>query len=368
MQDSFRTDPVAVQFPDIEGQLADLWRGSQDDLGRHAPAARMAVLTLLALCRRPESADEASRAAAALAADHPARAIIVSAPGGQEQISATVSVSCRLLGHVERQLCSEQIRVDASGIDLERISSYVQPLALPDVPLVLWLADYEPRPDGAFDRLAQLCDRVVLDTRTTEDLPAALKWISGRMAPAQPGVVDLAWVALAPSRAAFADLFDPEEPRKRLAVVDEVTVRARSPQTGSRPGAEAALMAGWVASRLGLQGLSLVRDADHGLHFTARGGKRLCLMLDGVSALDGIALAAGANDRFEAAFDVSREEARLATTIGDLSTRFETRLAGRSADQILCGALEIARLDPVYAASVECAWAIASQAQPSERG
>ena len=75
MPESVETGSYPVQLADIEGQLSRLWGQSVRSGG--SSSARTVVLTLVALCRDSASASAVSKSVAAVAADHPSRAIIV---------------------------------------------------------------------------------------------------------------------------------------------------------------------------------------------------------------------------------------------------------------------------------------------------
>lgn len=362
MPRSVETWAYPVQLADIEGQLSRLWDQTVTPGG--LPSARTAVLTIVAFCRDSGSAAEVSKLAAAVATDHPSRVIIVTSQPGEPDISASVSVSCQLLGHINRRLCSEQIHIEARGMDFERIGSFVQPLVLPDVPLVLWLAEAGAPTDPAFDRLAQVCDRVLLDMRTAREPAAVFDWVLGASQPGGPAVVDLAWVALAPHRLAFAQLFDPEPSRAFVSRIDSVTIRSSRPRDGVRVNAEALLIGGWIVSRLGWDGFSFAREDNAGLHLAALGGRQLHLLFDAAAPLLGVALEAGAEASFEASFDEERQEALLTSRVGAQTSETAARLTIRTADQVLCGVLEIALLDPLYAGALTSASAILAQVQP----
>jgi glucose-6-phosphate dehydrogenase assembly protein OpcA len=361
MPESVETGSYPVQLADIEGQLSRLWGQSVRSGG--SSSARTVVLTLVALCRDSASASAVSKSVAAVAADHPSRAIIVTSQPGEPDISASVSVSCQLLGHLDRRLCSEQIHIEARGMDFERIGSFVQPLVLPDVPLVLWLAGSGAPADPAFDRLAQVCDRVLLDMRTAREAAAVFDWVLGASQPGGPAVVDLAWVALAPHRLAFAQLFDPEPSRAFVPRIDSVTIRSNRPGDGARVSAEALLIGGWIVNRLGWGGFSFAREDSAGVHLTALGGRQLHLLFDAASPLSGVALGAGAEASFEANFDEERQEALLTSRVGAQTSETAARLTLHTADQVLCGALEFSEIDPLYARALASASAILAQIQ-----
>ncbi len=343
--------PGPVDIARIEDELAGLWE-QQDESA--ASVSRTVLLTLLAYCRDGQTAQRVSASAAAISADHPARAIIVTDEPAEHEpnITAWASVSCQLVSRSDKQHCSEQIFLQAHGADMGRIASAVQPLALPDVPLVLWVAE-EPPESELFDKLVQESDRLLVESGRSANAVDLFRWTMNLGRVPGPTVVDLTWVKLESMRLALAQQFDPEKWRRMLPEVDCVEVTGAC--HGGIYGAEALLMAGWIVSRLQWYSFSVEGAAQTQLALEQRDRRvrlipsKLDLPVEEVKlrAADGFEVGVRyASDGGEAVLRVEAEE-----------TCEERRasMKKRSPEQLLCGALEIAKQESVYLESVQTA-------------
>ena len=121
--------------------------------------------------------------------------------------------------------------------------SVVLPLLAPDAPVVTWW--HGATPDKlAWDALGVLAGRRVTDATTDDDSVAALK---RRAKDYAPGDTDLAWTRTTPWRALLASAFD-----------DMADTPTSAEVHAERGNPSAALLAGWLVSRLGIK----VKRAD----------------------------------------------------------------------------------------------------------
>jgi hypothetical protein len=95
--------------------------------------------------------------------------------------------------------------------------------------------------------MAELADRVIVDSAASEDHEVCLRGIAGLVEdPATPAIGDLQWVGLSPWRSLLADTFGAPERADELERIERVEVLYA-------PGGEnrALLLVGWLASTLG---------------------------------------------------------------------------------------------------------------------
>ncbi|GIG92983.1 glucose-6-phosphate dehydrogenase assembly protein OpcA [Plantactinospora endophytica] len=116
--------------------------------------------------------------------------------------------------------------------------SVVMPLLVPDVPVVTWWHG-EPPAEIANDFLGVVADRRITDSAQAADPVEALRQRARDYA---PGDTDLAWTRITPWRTLVAGAFDTTEGNR---VVSATVVAPHTDPT-------AALMIGWLKSRLGL--------------------------------------------------------------------------------------------------------------------
>ena len=215
---------------EIEQELTEL-RGPER---HHVPHQRTSVMTHLAWVPE-EWVDAARQVLAGLAERHPSRTIVLvpQPDSDRDEIEGDVRQQCFPLAGSTRQICTETIELRLLGNRASRPASIVQPLLISDLPVFCrWRG--EPPWDG--DELAQLvgiADRLVVDSREWREPVEGYKRlveIFDRVA-----VSDIAWSLTYQWRLELSKLWP---------TIAEQEVRIRGPQ------AQAALLRGWLTSRL----------------------------------------------------------------------------------------------------------------------
>jgi glucose-6-phosphate dehydrogenase assembly protein OpcA len=192
---------------------------------------RTTVLTHLAWVPR-EWQQAATDTLAGLAERHPSRTILLfPEPEARDGVAARVLLECYEVPGTARHLCNEVVELRLRGNRATAPASIALPLLLPDLPVFL---RWRGRPDfdsPVFAQLADMVDRLVVDSAEWPDLPGAYAEL-GRFFD-RVAVSDIAWRRTEPWREVLA-LAWPELP-------DRIT----------GPPAETALVAGWIQSRSG---------------------------------------------------------------------------------------------------------------------
>jgi glucose-6-phosphate dehydrogenase assembly protein OpcA len=176
---------------------------------------------------------EAETAATIAAAAHPCRLLIVVRRSleADNRLDAEVQVGGRL-GPTEAVVMRMHGRLTLHA------ESVVLPLLAPDAPVVTWWHGAPPD-DIATDALGVLANRRVTDCAQADDPAAALMQRAHDFA---PGDTDLAWTRTTPWRALMASALDAVDARPTAATI---TAEAGNPS--------AALICGWLRSRLGIE-------------------------------------------------------------------------------------------------------------------
>jgi glucose-6-phosphate dehydrogenase assembly protein OpcA len=222
--------PMASSVAGIERDLAEL-RDSASAPGQ-APNLRTSVMTHVAWV--PEEWEErAERTLAGLAERHPSRTILLfPRPDDADGLEFAGSVQCFAYG--DRSVCAEVIRARLGGSRARHPASVVLPLLVADLPVFCrWRG--LPKFDEVFDEMADLVDRLIVDSTEWPGLPepyAGLAEVFDRVV-----VSDIAWARTSRWRPQLASLWPEIGGVKRIKV------------KGTR--AQACLLAGWLRSRLG---------------------------------------------------------------------------------------------------------------------
>jgi glucose-6-phosphate dehydrogenase assembly protein OpcA len=239
------TAPTSSVIGRIEKELRDIWTTDAND-----PKSRAITMNLVVVAGSRELADRYVPVVDEVTRSVPARAIVVSLD--------TESISRALEGEATAvcspgdsgAVCSERIRLFATGQVCARVGSAVEALCVPEIPTaVVWLGRVHTE-DPIFVSVAKDAQRIVLDTEFTSltSLMGVARW--ARADATRPKIADLAWTRLSAWQEMFARFFDEPRLREMANRITRISLRQAS-EPGARLGSEGALFLGWVATRLG---------------------------------------------------------------------------------------------------------------------
>jgi glucose-6-phosphate dehydrogenase assembly protein OpcA len=274
--------PTSSVITRIERELRDIWNAPAAP--NEPPKSRACTMNIVVLVGARELSDRYTPVIDEVTSSIPARAILVALEPESpvSVLDADATAVCSLEG--SRSVCSERVRLYASGHVCARVGSAVEALLVPELPTSLvWLGPLHVD-DPIFEALAASASRIVLDTEYTSlsSLLQVTDWT--RRAPERPHVADLAWTRLAPWQEMCARFFDEPRLREHANRVTRVTLKqASAPKTPL--GSEGALLLGWLGTRLGwkvsrLAGTIRWRRAD---------GESIAVQLGTVPAPSGVA-------------------------------------------------------------------------------
>ena len=209
-------------------------------------ALRSSVLNLIVVTDE-DSAQEITNSVSRLAGRHPARAVVfVADPEGESNVDVRLSAFCNVRGG-GAQVCAEQVTIHAEGPPARHLESLAGPLLISDLPVLLWYpGEFSPR-SQEFAAMADLADRIIVDSAASEQHEACLREIAALVEdPEMPAIGDLQWVGLSPWRSLLADTFGTPERAGDLEKIESAEVLYA-------PGGEnrALLLVGWLAFTLG---------------------------------------------------------------------------------------------------------------------
>jgi glucose-6-phosphate dehydrogenase assembly protein OpcA len=215
---------------EIERELGTLRIGPGSDV----PYQRTSVMTHTAWVP-PEWVEAVEDVLSGLAERHPSRTIVLfPEPEADDGLDADVEVEVYPVGE-NRQICTETIRIRLNGNRAQAPASVVEPLFLPDLPVFLRWRGVPDFGGASFESMLGVVDRLIVDSTEWPDLEsgyAQLTEIFDRVV-----VSDIAWARTSRWRRQLASLWP------GIAEVKGIRV------TGTA--AQAALLAGWLRSRLG---------------------------------------------------------------------------------------------------------------------
>src|SRR5450631_4777743 len=187
-------------------ELAALWtqEGKQGDAG----VLRACSMTLLVIAEADDDAAALGETIAALMPEHPARSILIRLLGERERaLSQRVYQQCWKPFGQRQQICCEQIEITASDPALADLPSVILPLAVPDLPVILWCrsARLVRRPE--FGEIARMATKVVIDSAAAADSIDAIAKMAESVSRGHI-LADLAWTRLTRWRETLAHVFE----------------------------------------------------------------------------------------------------------------------------------------------------------------
>jgi glucose-6-phosphate dehydrogenase assembly protein OpcA len=369
------TQASTVSLPALEGvdaarlerELSAMWAELSGGAGESAGVVRACALNLVVYAGAGGRA-EVDALLAEVVERHPCRALVLLADreSDETRLEAYVSTRCQVGTRGAKQICGEQITIEAAGGAVRTAWTAVAPLLVPDVPVFLWWKDIPHYEEKLFERLAALADRVVIDSASFDRPRDDLIRLSEILRGGRLRLSDLNWGRLTALRSIVAGFWDVAEYRAALAEVERVSLVYDPPDRGRGELAPKVLLAvGWLASRLGWEVEPEGGEvSDGGAGFRLRdGGRTIHVGLEaggGAAGRDGmitsLTLGTAAGDEFHVA--VRAGEAKLETwaRVGGRRAAgrvldFEARTEGRR----LSAELDILTRDAVYEQAVHFA-------------
>ena len=354
----------------IEKELASMWKPAMTGEGVNAESGvtRACALNLVVYATAEDDREKIDDMLDVVNEQHPGRTLVLMADreASAPALEAYVSTRCRRLGGSGRQVCGEQVTIEAAGAAVETVASAIAPLLVPDVPVFLWWKDIPHYGDTLFSRLTTMADRVVIDSscfdRPHEDLLHLAEVIKSH--PQFMSASDLNWGRLTSWRTLLASFWDVPDYRPHLDRVDRVRVEYDAPDVAPDEIAPKALLAlGWLATRLGwnVEGAGVRRDSS--THFRLREKEREIdaelRATNHVEAVDGmlvsVTLSAGGAE-FHVAFTEDRKRLETGATIDGARTigrvlSYEQKTEG----QRLSRELSLLKRDVIYEQALLCA-------------
>jgi glucose-6-phosphate dehydrogenase assembly protein OpcA len=222
---------------DIEAALRSLLRRRHTENPDLVPAR---VLNLIVVCDRTWKGEISNRLER-VGRYRASRTILCAVQDGRDTLDAVMVMDYDETPGGTLGVIHEKVEIDVGLGHLARLDTIVDPVRVSELPTMLW------SPHGfrlAVDSLLSLTDVVLLDSDEHDEHDAGLTRASDLLK--RVYVVDLAWLRTTPWRERLAACFDTPDRRSALGQLEEVCIRHHPTSAPS-----AALLAGWLSSRLG---------------------------------------------------------------------------------------------------------------------
>ena len=232
---------ATIQPERVLRELAELWvtLGKESDPSHSSGVLRACTMTLITLVEEAEDPSDVWSTMAALMPEHPSRAIVIRfRESAARDLSSRVFSQCWMpFGH-RRQICCEQVEISASDASLPDLAPVVLPLAVADLPVIVWCRSARLFSLPDFSQIAKIAHKLILDSSSFPDPPGILAQIRD----GKKVVGDLAWTRLTRLRELISQIFETRDYLARLPGVNKVKVA----YGGSVHPTSAYYLAAWV--------------------------------------------------------------------------------------------------------------------------
>lgn len=256
-------EPRTVNPAAIERELSLLWKSASEN-GTPHPVLRACALNLLVYLRGSENLGEISEVIGKLTVQQPNRAVVLIAEPDRQpaEFTSWVTAQCHLSRAGGKQVCCEQIVMNASGDQVKHLSGAAIPLLLADLPVYLWWTDPSGIDGETFKKLVLVADRVIIDSAQFLQPKVQFRLLQSLFEGSGTKLClgDLNWSRLRPWRELIAQFFDSARCLAKLSQIDRMIIeyRTRRRKVSMLP-AQPLLLAGWFTGCLGWKPL----PSDH---------------------------------------------------------------------------------------------------------
>ena len=315
----------------IEKELAAMWKpadGSKEG-SPESGVTRACALNLLVYSSVTDDRTEMEEILDAVCEQHPSRTLWLMADreATETKLDAYVSTRCRMLGAGVRQICGEQVTIEAAGGALETVGSAISPLLVPDVPVFLWWKDIPHYEDDLFNRMTTMSDRIVIDSAFFDHPYDDMRRLAQIIREREPvmTVSDLNWGRLTAWRMLMASFWDVPDYLPYLEKIDSITVEYDPPDVApDQIAPKALLVVGWLASRLGWSFQGRVESDEAASFKLQANGRDLNILMRPSSSewqIDGMLVSftmssSDSGTEFRVSFSEDRKRLETAASIG----------------------------------------------------
>jgi glucose-6-phosphate dehydrogenase assembly protein OpcA len=234
-------------------ELSKLWvdLGHEDREGTAdgtsgAGVLRACAMTLITILDESEDPSNVGETVAMLMKEHPSRSVLVRLrPTTEEFLESRVFAQCWMPFGQRRQICCEQIEITASMGSLDDIPGLVLPLAVPDLPVILWSRSPRLFETAAFPKIAAMCGKLIVDTGAFAEPAKALATLASHVVQDRL-TADLAWSRITRWRETVSQVFENQDCLDALAKYTDASVE----YGGAAPRTEVLYLAAWLQDGL----------------------------------------------------------------------------------------------------------------------
>lgn len=241
-----------IPLGSVEKELSRI-RNELKDPGE-GPVQRAHMSNLVIFCNQVDLAGPIAAEVPAIIAAHPARVLLLVAEAGTDKGDIRASATAWCLRRGSQKTCSEQVKLCAQGLAVDKLPYAVRGLLIGDLPTNLWWASTQPPPmaGALLYELTEPAQQIIYDSigwlEPPRGVDATAAWL-GRFEQRQGHrwrvASDLNWRRLKYWRRLLGQTFDPASAPGAIESITEVEV-----EHGPHAVVQAWELVSWLASRL----------------------------------------------------------------------------------------------------------------------
>lgn len=146
----------------------------------------------------------------------------------------------------------DQIMIEASGLEINKVYFLLLPLFVPDLPAYLLWGQDPTSENTILPHLQRFATRLIIDSESTNDLQLFCRDIQNRMASSPLQIIDMNWARIGGWREVLAHIFDSQERFRQLTEVKtiEIFYNDRPSEVLLHPDIQSIYLQAWLASQL----------------------------------------------------------------------------------------------------------------------
>jgi len=247
-----KTERLSVRSQNVGVEFDNILRESSSNtfsLPKES-VTRLCVLNFIVCSEDALQASASEDIVAKVFGNIPLRAVFVNLSSEASTLPKTdVSSFCRVGEGGAKQICVEQVFLNANAEVLQELPGTIFPTLVPDLPVFLWWRGDPPLREEYFHEILEACNVVILDSvdfhNGREDMLLFKSLVDRRFSHCV--FTDMNWFRLGPWREEIARFFDVPKHLENINNIKEVTIKLASDARNSH---QALLFLGWLAALL----------------------------------------------------------------------------------------------------------------------
>lgn len=213
--------------------------------------SRACLFNIIIYTHGPERTNYFKEIIKMVAQEFPCHIIFIQTDNSSKDNSLKISVSSKQESNGNLMVC-DQVLIEASGADLERIPYLILPMFIPDLPIYLVWGEDPTIENKLFNLLKDLVKRVIFDSESTSDLTKFAKNILEELEKERLEIVDMNWARIGGWRDVLAQTFDSPERLEQLATAFHINIIYNNlpNKESTHPANRTIYLQAWLASRL----------------------------------------------------------------------------------------------------------------------